>query len=168
MNNPVDRKEIEDLINEHRYYVFCFIKSKCSNQNMADDIVQDAVIKVLGKYHQLKEVKYFKSWFAAIAHNTMLNSLRKHKHEIFTGKVPDSVYEHNFVDDIDRSRTLKTIEQKANRLPKKQKRAFKLRFNDGLDFRDIAEIMNCPYDTAKANYLHAEIKIKKHFGLISD
>jgi RNA polymerase sigma-70 factor (ECF subfamily) len=29
-----------------------------------------------------------------------------------------------------------------------------------LSFKEIAEIMECPYDTAKANYRHALMKLK--------
>ena len=35
-----------------------------------------------------------------------------------------------------------------------------LRIFEDLSFKEIADIMNCPYDTAKANYRHALLKLK--------
>ena len=45
-------------------------------------------------------------------------------------------------------------------LPPRQKTALMLRVYEDLSFREIAEIMQCPYDTAKANYRHALMKLK--------
>ena len=45
-------------------------------------------------------------------------------------------------------------------LPEKQRQAISLRVFEDLSFREIAEIMDCPYDTAKANYRHALLKLK--------
>ena len=47
-----------------------------------------------------------------------------------------------------------------DKLPKKQKMALMLRVFEGLNFKEIAEIMGSPYDTAKANYRHAVLRLK--------
>ncbi|MBK9293136.1 MAG: hypothetical protein IPM57_01635 [Oligoflexia bacterium] len=38
-----------------------------------------------------------------------------------------------------------------------------MRVFEDLSFQEIAKIMDCPYDTAKANYRHAVLKLKKVF-----
>ena len=52
------------------------------------------------------------------------------------------------------------IRREVDRLPEKQKMALSLRIFEDLSFKEIAEIMDCPYDTAKANYRHALLKMK--------
>ena len=39
--------------------------------------------------------------------------------------------------------------------------ALSLRIFEDLSFKEIADIMECPYDTAKANYRHALLKLKE-------
>ena len=55
------------------------------------------------------------------------------------------------------------IQLEVDRLPFKQKTALVLRVYEDLSFSEIAEIMECPYDTAKANYRHALLKLKEIF-----
>jgi RNA polymerase sigma-70 factor (ECF subfamily) len=47
------------------------------------------------------------------------------------------------------------------RLPDRQRTALSLRIFEDLSFKEIAELMDCPYDTAKANYRHALLKLKE-------
>ena len=44
-----------------------------------------------------------------------------------------------------------------------EKTALVLRVYEDLSFNEIAEIMDCPYDTAKANYRHALMKLRQTF-----
>lgn len=53
------------------------------------------------------------------------------------------------------------LQREIDKLPERQKLALSLRIFDDLSFKEIAEIMSCPYDTAKANYRHALLKLKE-------
>ena len=55
------------------------------------------------------------------------------------------------------------IRQEVMLLPAKQQMALSLRIFDDLSFKEIAAIMKCPYDTAKANYRHALMKLRNRF-----
>ena len=47
-------------------------------------------------------------------------------------------------------------------LPHIQAVTFQLRYVDELSFKDIAEILNCPYNTAKANFRHGWMRVKPY------
>lgn len=53
------------------------------------------------------------------------------------------------------------IQTHVDALPFKQKTALTLRIYEDLSFKEIADIMECPYDTAKANYRHALMKLRE-------
>jgi DNA-directed RNA polymerase specialized sigma24 family protein len=53
------------------------------------------------------------------------------------------------------------VEVLVDSLPERQRVALSLRVFEDLSFQEIAQIMECPYDTAKANYRHAVLKLKK-------
>ncbi|MCJ8276295.1 MAG: RNA polymerase subunit sigma-24, partial [Bdellovibrionales bacterium] len=46
-------------------------------------------------------------------------------------------------------------------LPDKKRRALELRVYKDMSFKEVASDMNCPYDTAKANYRHGLLKIRE-------
>ena len=48
-------------------------------------------------------------------------------------------------------------------LPEKQRQTLELRVFQDMSFKEVAELMDCPYDTAKANYRHAMLKLKEYF-----
>ena len=60
------------------------------------------------------------------------------------------------------------IQEEIDKLPTKQRTALILRVYEDLSFKEIADIMDCPYDTAKANYRHALMKLKESFEQKSD
>ena len=53
------------------------------------------------------------------------------------------------------------IRLEVAKLPARQQTALTLRIFEDLSFKEIAQIMECPYDTAKANYRHALLKLKE-------
>ena len=55
----------------------------------------------------------------------------------------------------------KRIRLEVEKLPEKQRIALTLRVFEDLSFKEIAAIMECPYDTAKANYRHALLKLRE-------
>lgn len=125
-----------------------------------DDVMQESCIKVFKAYKNLKEPEKFLQWFKSIAIRTGLNKLRDEKKEKFnmplcekikdTAKTPEEMFYEE--------QCLGIIYDEIALLPSKQQRAFIERFINEEPFSKIAEEMNCPYDTAKANYRHAMLK----------
>jgi RNA polymerase sigma-70 factor (ECF subfamily) len=52
------------------------------------------------------------------------------------------------------------VAKELENLPERQRAALTLRIFEDLSFNEIAQIMECPYDTAKANYRHGLLKLK--------
>ncbi len=128
--------------------------------DMAEDIVQESFIKAFERLSSFEGRSSFKSWLFQIAVNTAKNRLRaKGRNSVDVDDVPlavsaraESTLVHRAVADL--------IQKHVDVLPLKQRTALVLRVYEDLSFKEIAEIMECPYDTAKANYRHALIKLK--------
>ncbi len=130
-----------------------------SNSARVDDILQDTFIKVFKKLDRFEGRSSFKSWLYQIFMNTLRNSLRLKNHapleEGSTMAIP-------FGGDLkiyNRQRAL-IIQQAIEQLPPRQKMAVTLRVYEDLSFDEVSQIMNCPYDTAKANFRHGIQKLK--------
>jgi RNA polymerase sigma-70 factor (ECF subfamily) len=130
------------------------------DSDAAEDIVQESFIKAFERLSSFEGRASFKSWLYQIAVNTAKNRLRDRRGGgVNIDDVPlavdaraESSLVHNSVAGI--------IQKYVDELPLKQKTALVLRIYEDLSFKEIAEIMECPYDTAKANYRHALMKLK--------
>lgn len=154
--------DIAALVAEHYEYVLNLINKFTRNREAAEDILQDSAIKAI-RSRGPDNPKLFRAWFVRIAINTAKNIYRRKDHS--RHRVDAEL--DNFADEstsAEASTIDSDLRRFADKLPPRQRVAFKLRMNDGLHFKDIAEIMNCPYDTAKANYRHAVLKFRHFVG----
>lgn len=154
--------DVSALISQHYDYAFARVYRFTRNVEAAEDIMQEAVIKVL-RLGGPDDPSKFKQWFAVVAINCAKNEYRKRDHQ------------RNRVDlDLDKveagerivADTVEYVSREIMRkfvesLPPRQQMAFRMRIHDDMAFVDIAEIMNCCYDTAKANYQQAVQKLRR-------
>lgn len=149
-----------ELVNRHQNALHRVCYRFMKDADLAEDVVQDAFVKAYQKLHSFEARSSFKSWLFQIAVNTAKNKLRQRKGEsvdIEKVQVAVDAEAHTGMEQAD----LKVLIQKyVDILPDKQKTALILRVYEDLSFKEIAKIMKCPYDTAKANYRHALIKLR--------
>ncbi|HLT53294.1 MAG TPA: sigma-70 family RNA polymerase sigma factor, partial [Flavobacteriaceae bacterium] len=74
-----DEQSLEVLINRHQQKVYSFIFSKVYDRDLADDIFQDAFIKVIKtlKKGSYNEEGKFLPWVLRISHNLIIDHFRK-------------------------------------------------------------------------------------------
>jgi RNA polymerase sigma-70 factor (ECF subfamily) len=130
---------------------------------LAEDITQESFIKAFKSISNFKMQSAFKSWLYKIVINTAKNKLRHlskkylslDKVEIAMNQDNDEKIEYNFLRE--------KLELLINQLPEKQRVVLYFKVFEDYSFQEISEILDCPYDTTKANYRHGLMKIKKNF-----
>lgn len=130
------------------------------NLNLSEDIVQESFIKAYQKIDSFEGRSSFRSWMYQITLNTARNKLRSLKRENVSIENMTLATENRLDETLHRHSVFEKLKAEIDELPEKQRQAISLRVFDDLSFKEIAEIMNCPYDTAKANYRHAMLKLK--------
>jgi RNA polymerase sigma-70 factor (ECF subfamily) len=158
-----DRKSFSELVKRHQRGVLRLSLRFVKDMDTAEDVTQDAFIKAYEKLSTFEGRASFKSWLFQIAVNTARNKLREWKKDtvdvddvqLGVAAVAETALVHGAVSDL--------LQQEVDKLPHKQKTALVLRVYEDLSFNEIAEIMECPYDTAKANYRHALMKLRQTF-----
>lgn len=158
-----DRSSYSELVKRHQKGLLRLSMRFMKDLDLSQDIVQEAFIKAYEKLNLFEGRSTFKSWLFQIAVNVARNKLRENRYhfsdiddvEIGVGATAETSLINNAVGDI--------LQKEVDRLPFKQKTALVLRVYEDLSFAEIAEIMQCPYDTAKANYRHALLKLKEVF-----
>lgn len=133
-----------------------------------DDCLQKIFIKVFKGLHKLEDNSKIKSWLCTLAIREVLNHLRGirtrkedpierewSREEPSTHETPESIL-------INTEESQMAIEFVYGCLPRKQREAIILRLFNEKSFAEIAELMGCPYDTAKANYRHGILKLREY------
>ena len=148
--------DVFNLIYEHSDHVLGSLVRLTRNVEQSEDVLQDAIIRVIEKSHQFKGKtdNSFKWWFTRIALNLAKNKhRRKINHalplkEEFLGSYDDEP-------DLDMYKISNELSYVIETLPSRQRKALILRIYKDMSFKEIAQEMGCKYDTAKANYRHA-------------
>ena len=113
----------------------------------------------------------FKSWLIRIAGNTALNAIRAaggSKRQYVDINDVDLASKNQGYGDMERNQTAQMLKKAIAGLPDKQRQALELRIYDDLSFIEVAEIMGSPFDTAKANFRHAIMNLKKILSEMED
>lgn len=158
-----DKRSFSELVRRHQRSVLRLSMRFVKDMDVAEDVTQESFIKAYEKLNSFEGRASFKSWLFQIAVNTARNKLRDFRREtvdidnvhLAVDAVAESTLVHGAVADL--------LQKEVEKLPFKQRTALVLRVYEDLSFNEIANIMECPYDTAKANYRHALMKLRQSF-----
>ena len=162
------RSSFSELVKRHQRGLLRLSMRFMKDTDLAQDVVQDSFIKSFEKLNLFEGRASFKSWLYQIAVNTARNKLRENRYDF--SNIEDiqisvsATAETNLV----HTAVSQMIQAEVDKLPFKQKTALVLRVYEDMSFAEIAEVMECPYDTAKANYRHALLKLKETFEAQSE
>ncbi len=157
------RASFSELVKRHQRGLLRLSMRFMKDLDCAQDVVQETFIKTYEKLSLFEGRASFKSWLFQIAVNTAKNKLRENRHQFSDIEDVsigiDATAEKNLIHQA----VGRMLQKEVDLLPFKQKTALVLRVYEDMSFAEIAEVMQCPYDTAKANYRHALMKLKETF-----
>ena len=169
-----DEKALAILIERHQKEIFTFIFYKLMDESLANDIFQDTFMKIIVT---LKEGRYneegkFVLWAKRIAHNLVIDHFRlKAKHNKVSETSYDneefsifdliSVQEENIEELLVSRQIQEDLMRMLDYLPKNQQEVIKLRFFDGLSFKEIADQTDSSINTTLGRVRYALINLRK-------
>jgi RNA polymerase sigma-70 factor (ECF subfamily) len=156
-----DKRSFSELVQRHQRGLLRLTMRFTREQALAEDVVQDSFIKAYQKIHLFEGRSSFKSWLFQIAMNTAKNRFRERQMNQVQIEDLRMGVDAGAETDLLKMDVRKRIRSEIEKLPEKQRTALSLRVFEDLSFKEIAVIMNCPYDTAKANYRHALLKLRE-------
>ena len=152
---------ITALVNRHRRRIFDYIHMMVKDRDVADDIFQETLIRVLrfvndGRY---TENGKFLSWVLRIAHNQQNNvSEGEAGYDLLNNKkFSDTTVEEKMVS----AQIEADVRKLLDYLPKEQKEVVMMRYYMGLSFKEIAEQTEVSINTALGRMRYALINLRK-------
>lgn len=157
-----DEHAFRELYEAFGEKTFTFLKSLVEPE-VAKDLNQEVWLKVYRQISTLYDANRFKAWLFQIARNKALDYFKSSKRlrEFYEMLKVEShpTTEINFAEvDIESSDLLKIS---LEGLPPKQREVIVLNFFEGMDYSEIAFIVNCSIGTVKSRLFNAKMKIKE-------
>ena len=152
----------EDFDEIYRLYareVYRYILSLCRDKILADDILQNTMLKAFDNIGSFKGECSVKTWLCSIARNEYLNHLKKHDNknvsldENLDGKSGDP--EQMALSSLSAVDILKLV----HALEEPFREIFTLRFYGELKFSEIGEVFGKSENWARVNFFRAREKL---------
>jgi RNA polymerase sigma-70 factor (ECF subfamily) len=155
--------ELENIIEEYQNQLFSFAFFRVGIYDIAQDIVQDVFLKFFQNTQTLSSVKNIRTYLLKSISNACIDYKRKYgkiktENIDFTNDIADN--EENIEEKMCIAEFFR-IEDLLNELPAEQAEVIKLKFVDGLNFVESAEILNISVNTVKSRYRYGIDKLKQ-------
>ena len=139
--------------NEEKWYRVAYYYAR--DQEVAMDIVQEAITKALTKISSIKQAEFMKTWFYRILINTAIAEAKRNKKNS-TFCLEDyltEAMEEDFTTNIQ-------LYEKINNLKPKLKTVILLRFFEDLKLSEIAQVTKTNENTVKSRLYQALNQLK--------
>lgn len=165
-----NEKALEELVVRHRQRIYAYILTRVHDQDLAEDLFQDAFIKVIktlkkGKYN---EEGKFLPWVLRIAHNLIIDHFRRNKRmpmmettedfDIFDVIADSGLSAEN---QIIKDQIIQDVRKLIQKLPPEQKEVLIMRHYAEMSFKDIAAQTGVSINTALGRMRYALINLRK-------
>ena len=159
------------LVERHSRALFCLAFRMTGNEQDAEDVVQEALLRVHRKIEKFDERASFRTWLYRIAVNCSLDVVRarKRRSELFgpadsqmedpmqSLPAPAPTPDREAMSEQARSRIAEAMEE----LSAVEKTAFVLRHFDGMCIDDISRVLECQPGAARHSVFRAVQKLRR-------
>ena len=166
-----DSAAISQLIERHSRRIRDYIRMMVKDYDVADDVLQETLIKVVRVIDEGRYVDNgkFLSWVLRIAHNQVIDYFRSQKsaktvnesesgyNVLGTLRFADSSVEDRLISE----QIALDVRRLVDHLPQEQREVVMLRYYSGLSFQEIAEQTNVSINTALGRMRYALINLRK-------
>lgn len=174
-----DRGSFTVLVRRHQTPLYNFALRHLRAQSAAQDVVQDAFVRVVQNAAEFKHEARFTTWLYTIARNLCIDQLRKHalrKHPSLDQGTGGEDSEGPTLGEqtadahasVEREATGIELKERIARaveaLPDEQREVFLMREVANLPFKEIAEVTGVPENTVKSRMRYALERLQQALG----
>ena len=153
------KNELDQIYREYAGDIYAYALSICRNQAMAQDILQDTMLKAVTSYDTFRGDCSVKSWLCAIAKNLCLNAMKRADNNNLP--VEESAVPHpdNIEQQLSDNDTAMRIHKHLHSLDEPYREVFSLRVFAELKFDDIGKIFGKSGNWARVTFFRAKEKL---------
>ncbi|MBC8504295.1 MAG: sigma-70 family RNA polymerase sigma factor [Anaerolineales bacterium] len=156
-----DTDAFAELVLEHQRFVFNLALRALSDPQDAEDLSQEAFIRVWKALPRFRRKSRFQTWLYRIVMNLCYNRLPRLRKELselgdeVVDFLEDSTSMHSPVAALDAEELRGYLHEKIDALPESQRLLITMRFQKDLSYAEISEIVGIPLGTVKTGIFRA-------------
>ena len=154
------------LLESHGRELYAYLWRMLGNDQDAEDCLQEAFLRAYRAYARLDERANVRAWLYKIAGNQVRSQLRtrsrRHRRELELQHA-DLAKVHSTEASVERKQWLQEVRKAVEGLPIKQRQALILSKYQGLNYAEIAQVLECSQEAARANVYQALKKLRIRF-----
>ena len=161
----------DTLLRRHQDRIYSYILRVIKNEDVANDIFQETFVKAIMTIRQGRytENGKFPAWISRIAHNLIIDYYRQEKSENLQSVDLTEVdilnrrdlCEETIEDVIITDQIFADVKYLIEELPDLQKEVLKMRYYQGLSFKEIAELTGVRINTALGRMRYAILNLRR-------
>lgn len=157
----------DEIMQRHKREIMRYLLRLSSNPEDAADLFQETWLRAYRAYPRLEPEDSVRPWLYTIASNLWRNRARDSARRARVlvpdeKQLPADAKDHRLDHETEGYAAVHLRELIAA-LPAKQQQALHLRYFAGLDYAEIANVIDCSEDSARANVSQAMRKLKKRW-----
>jgi len=159
-----DTRAYTQLVDRYKDLVYTLALRMLKNREEAEEVAQDAFIKVYKSLEKFKGDSKFSTWIYRVTYNTCLDRIKKNKKHI--NDVPiDKFTEHkleavdNALENMIKAERSELVKQCVDKLPSESAYLLTLFYFEELSLEEIAKIINIEANTVKVKLFRARKKL---------
>ncbi len=159
-----EESALSALVKRHTDAVYRVALAIAGDPDVAQDVSQDAFLKAFRGLDGFRGEAAFRTWLLTIAANAARGALRRQgrRRETDLESAPPMASEVRGPDeDAVLASEAARAREALGRLPEKQRLSVQLRVDEGLSFREIAEVIGSTEGAARVNYFHGIRKLRE-------
>jgi len=160
-----NRQAFKDIISLYQQKVFLLAYSILRNREDALDVVQETFMRLYQKLDAYEKDRNFQAWLLQIAKNLSIDYYRKHharRREMESNRSVEDLHlaagDHR--SNPERSELRGVISRCLEKLGERQRLIFVMRHFNGLEYREIAQILGISVGTVKSLHFKAVRNLK--------
>ncbi len=163
-----DEEAFSRLFARYRVPITSYIYRLIGNRAEAESIAQEAFLRILQKADRYQFPRRFSTWFYTIARNLATDFLKKKRAIVpddFQG-LSEAVLEPEEAgteEDVQQREDLRALADALGQLPLPYREVVVLRALQGLSYREIAAIVDCPESTARSRMDYGLEALRKYY-----
>ena len=152
---------INQLVEKHQYYLIQKANHIAPNKLEAEDLVQDAILRIIEQQDKFDASRSFKAWSVQLMRNLYINQYNRRKRYRVYAKLPEEIspYLSQAQNEGEENLYVEFLQQSIKELKKPHRKAFQL-FFEGYNQKEIAAQFNLPVGTVKYHIFMAKQALK--------
>ncbi|MES2357332.1 MAG: RNA polymerase sigma factor [Gemmatimonadota bacterium] len=150
------------LVERHAPGLARFVAAEGERDNV-DEVVQDTFVRAFAAIESFRGESAFRTWLFTIARRLILDRRRSERRSrmVATVEEGDAVTTFDALDTMVADESMVRVRMAVDALSQKQKEVFMLRLEQGLSYKEIAELVGTTEGAARVHYHNAMRAVKE-------